>query len=86
MVIIDLSKPNLNWNNETMAIKGNINKFFQYILTIIIILFLIYLNKIFIGVNFNLSIILTIIIFAVIIFLVNIYVKKNIKKIFEKIY
>lgn len=85
-LIVDFKRPNLNWDNETSAIKENTNKLFQYILTIIIIVFLIYLNKIFNEINFNLAIILTIIIFIIIIFFINLYVKKNIKKLFEKIY
>ena len=86
MLIVDLKRPNLNWNNETTALKENSNKLFHYILTIIIILFLIYLNKLFNQVNFNISIILTIIILMIIISIINLYVKKNIKKIFEKIF
>lgn len=85
LLIVDFKRPNLNWNNETTAIKENSNKLFQYILTIIIILLLIYLNKIFNKINFILSIILTIIIFTIIIIIINLYIKKNIKKLFRKI-
>lgn len=86
MIIVDLKRPNLNWTNETMAIKENSNKLFQYILTIIIILLLIYLNKIFYEINFILALILTLIIFIVIILIINLYAKKNIKKLFKKIF
>lgn len=86
MVTVDLKRPNLNWDNETSAIKENGNKLFQYVFTIIIVAFLLYLNKIFEGVNFYLSISIIIIIFILIIFLINLSVIKNIKKLFEKIY
>lgn len=85
MLIVDFKRPNLNWDNETSAIKENTNKLFQYVLTIFIIALLIYFNKIFSEINFNLASILTIIIFTLIIILINLYVKKNIKKIYEKI-
>lgn len=86
MLIVDLKRPNLNWDNETAAIKQNQNKLFQYVTTILIILFLIYLAKIFSEINFNLSIILLTIILGIILLIINLYVKKNIKKLFKKIY
>lgn len=85
LLIVDLKRPNLNWNNETSALKENSNKLFQYVLTIVIILLLIYLNKIFNNINFILAIILMIIIFITIISIINIYIKKNIKELFKKI-
>lgn len=86
LLIVDFERPNLNWNNETLAIKENSNKLFQYVLAIINILLLIYLNKLFVGINFSLALILTIIIFLIIIIIINLYIKNNIKKLFDKIY
>ncbi len=86
MVIVDLRKPNLNWNNETEAIKQNKNKLFQYVLTILIILVLSYLSKILIDINLNLAIILIIIIFTIILLLINKLIKIKLQKLFEKIF
>ena len=61
------------------------NKIFQYVLTIIVILFLVYLQKIFIEFNLIKAIILTICILFLILFLIDRYVKINIDKLFKNI-
>lgn len=85
MLVIDLRKPNLEWDNETDAIKQNKNKLYQYVLTIIIVLILIYFNKIFVEINFNLAIILILFILIIILLLINKIIKIKINKIFNKI-
>ena len=85
MLIVDLKKPNLNWINESSAIKDNGNKLYQYVTTIIIILLLSYFTKIFNNINIIISLLSIFIIFFIILFLINIYIKKNIKKLFKKI-
>ncbi len=87
MLIIDIKKPNLDWDNETDAIKRNQNKLFQYVLTIIIILLLIYFAQVFenIKINLNLSMVLISTILFLVLFIINLIVKKNINKIFNKI-
>ena len=85
MVLIDLLKPNLNWNADYEAIKNNNNKLYQYVLTIIIILLLIYINKIFTDINLNFACILISIILVIFIFVINKIIKLNIKKLFSKI-
>lgn len=85
MVIVDLIKPNLNWNADYEAIKNNNNKLFQYVLTILIILLLVYFYKIFFDINLDLACILIILILVVLILILNKIIKINIKKLFKKI-
>ena len=84
MVLVDLIKPNLNWKAEYEAIKNN-NKLFQYALTIIIILLLIYFNKIFSDINLIISCLSIILILIILILIINKIIKLNIKKLFKKI-
>ena len=85
MLVADLRKPNLNWDNEIDAIKQNKNKLFQYVLTIIFILFLIYLAKIFENINLNLSLVLIILILFIILLIINKIIKIKLNKLFNKI-
>ena len=85
MVLVDLSRPNLNWKIDYEAIKNNNNKLFQYVLTIIIILILIYFNKVFSDVNLNFACILIFISLNILIIVINKIIKINIKKLFSKI-
>ena len=85
MVIVDLKKPNLDWITETSPIKDNGNKLYQYVTTIIILLLLMYLTKVFNDVNIIISLLAILIIFIIILFIINKYVKNNINKLFEKI-
>lgn len=85
MVLVDLNRPNLNWNADYEAIKNNNNKLFQYVLTIIIILILVYLNKIFSEINLIISCLLIILILIILILIINKIVKINIKKLYKKI-
>lgn len=84
MLIIDLKKPNLDWTTETTSIKGN--KLYQYTVTIITIMLLSYFTKIFKNINIIISLISIFIILLIILIIINIYIKKNINKLFEKIY
>ena len=84
MVVVDLYKPNLNWKAEYEAIKNN-NKLFQYVLTILIILILIYFNKIFDKLNLIISCLLIILILIILSFIINKIIKININKLFKKI-
>ena len=86
MSVVDLIKPNLNWITETSAIKDNGNKLYQYVTTIIVSLLFIYFIKIFEGINIIISLSIIIIILFIIFFLINILIKKNINKLFKKIY
>lgn len=85
MIIVDLKKPNLNWNNETSALKNNGNKLYQYVLSILIILLLTYFTKIFNNVNIIISIPIIIFVLYIILFLIKLYIKRNINKLFKNI-
>ena len=85
MVLVDLYKPNLNWNADYEAIKNNNNKLFQYVLTIIIILLLVYFYKIFLDINLNLACFLIILILIILNLILNKIIKININKLFNKI-
>ena len=84
MVLVDLYRPNLKWKAEYEAVKND-NKLFQYVLTIVIILILVYFNKIFAELNLNISCLLIIFILIIFIFIINIIIKKNINKLLKKI-
>lgn len=86
MLIVDLRKPNLDWTTESASIKDNGNKLFQYVTTIITILLLTYLTKIFEDINIIISLTSICILLFVILIIINIYIKKNINKLYKKIY
>ena len=88
MVLVDLKRPNLNWNSEYQLIKQNSNKIFQYILTIIIVLLLIYMTSIFQNFNSNIyiSMFILFVFFAIILLIISKYIKKKQFKIFKNIY
>lgn len=86
MLVVDLRRPNLEWDNETDAIKQNKNKLYQYALTIIIILILIYFSNIFEKINLNLSIFIILFILILFLFIINKIINKRTNKLFNKIY
>ena len=63
MIIVDLLNPKLQWDSEYEILKQNNNRYFQYAFTVIVILILVYLNKVLEGINLNLAIIITSILF-----------------------
>lgn len=85
MVVIDLRKPYLNWNSEHSVVKKNDNKSFQYALTVIMILLYMYISSIFKELNVTLTLCLEGIILLFIFIIINVLIKKNIKKLFNKI-
>lgn len=85
MIIVDIRKPNLDWTNIESITKNNNNKMYRYVITIAIVLIFMYFAKIFKNINYNISIIIMNFILAIILISINIYIKKNIRKIFNKI-
>lgn len=87
MLIIDLKRPILNWENEYEVLKQNSNKFFHYVYTIAIVLLLMYLINILKTINFNIAIIGVTLIFVIVLLITNQYVRVQIRKnkLFEKI-
>lgn len=86
-LVIDIKRPNLNWDSEYIVVKKNPNRIFQYALTIIMILFLMYMSKVCrsMGVNINIGLIIEGIIFFTILIIIDKVIRKNINKLFDKI-
>lgn len=85
MLIVDLRRPDLNWSTEYSVIKKNNNKIFQYALMIVNILFLMYIAKLFEGVNIVIVLISEFLIYFVIFMIIDRSVKKYKNKLFNKI-
>lgn len=85
LIIKNLKNPNLDWVTETSALKDNKNRMFQYIITIISILLLIYFTRIFEDTNIIISLVSITAFYLIIIILIKLYIKKNINKLFSKI-
>ena len=85
MVLVDLIRPNLDWNADYEAIKNGNNKLFQYAFTILMILILVYFYNIFSDINLILACILIIFILIILILILNKIIKININKLFKKI-
>ena len=85
MVLVDLLKPNLNWNSEYEIFKQNNNKLFQYVFTIMIILLLVYFKRVFYKINLNISCSVIIIILILLLLIINKIIKLNIDKFYKKI-
>ena len=68
------------------VLKQNNNKIFQYVFSIISILFLIYMDNIFSDLNLEIALGYMAIIFISIIIVINIFVKIKIKSLYKKIY
>lgn len=85
MVIVDLKRPNLDWDSEAIVMKQNNNKLLQYITTIVIIVFLSYFSKVCVDINLNIALGVLMIIFAIVLIIIQKYVKMNAAKLFKNI-
>ena len=85
MIIVDLLNPKLEWDSEYEILKQNNNRYFEYAFTVIIILILVYLNKVLEGINLNLAIIITSIVFLFILIIELILIKIRENKLMKKI-
>ncbi len=85
MVLVDLYRPNLKWKEYYEAISQNNNKLFQYVLTIIIILALVYFKNTFSDFKLEIACILIMSVIITIIFILNFIVKKNIRKLYKNV-
>lgn len=85
MIIVDLLNPKLQWDSEYEILNQNNNRYFQYAFTVIVILILVYLNKVLEGINLNLAIIITSIVFLFILIIELILIKIRENKLMKKI-
>lgn len=85
LLLLDLSRPNINYENEITVIKQNDNKLFQYILTTVSCLILWYLKEVTKELSLNTSILVEIIVFSLILLGMEIFINKKNNKLFRKI-
>lgn len=85
MLVVDLRRPNLDWNTEYSVVKKSDNKLFQYVLMIINVIFLMYISNLFKHVNLLVALIGEVIIFAIIFIIIDRAIKKWQNKLFNKI-
>ena len=85
MLIVDLRRPNLDWDSEHSVVKRSDNKIFQYVFMIINVIFLMYIAKIFEGINIYLVLLGEFVIYLLLFIIINLCVKKWQNKLFNKI-
>lgn len=85
MLVVNLRRPNLDWDTEYSVVKKSDNKLFQYVLMIVNIVFLMYIASILEDVNIVVTLIAETAIFAVIFIIIDRCVKKWQNKLFNKI-
>lgn len=85
MLIVDLRRPNLDWDSNTSVVKKSENKIFQYAFLIISVLVLIYIANIFKSTNIINALIGEMLIFAIVFIIIDRVVKKRQNKLFNKI-
>ena len=85
MLLVDLRRPNLDWDTEYAVVKKSDNKIFQYVLMIVNVLFLMYLSSILESVDILIALIGETIIFAILFIIIDRCIKKWQSKLFNKI-
>lgn len=86
LLMIDISRPKLNYINEITVVKQNDNNIFKYILTLTMCLLIWYLEEVTKGVSLNLSILIEVLVLLGIVAILNIIILKRKDKLFKKIY
>ena len=85
MVLIDLYLPKINWDTEYAVTKQNNKKILQYFVTVLMIVLLYYIAKVFEDIDLNIALIGLPIIFFVISIIIDRIVKIKQDKLFKKI-
>lgn len=85
MLIVDLRRPNLNWDTEYSVVKKSDNKLFQYAFMIINVLFLMYIANVCEELNILITLIVEVTIFAILFIILDRGIKKWQEKLFNKI-
>ena len=83
-ILIDLRKPQLVWDSEYTMMKQNTNVMFELFYTLIFALFLYIVNLI--VPTSEIFLIVTFVLLMLINILYNIYIKKNLYKLFKKVF
>ncbi len=85
MLMIDLRRPNLDWDTAHAVVKRNDNKVFQYAFMIGNVVFLMYLAKLLEEMNILFALLTELAIFAILFLILDRVVKKWQNKLFNKI-
>ena len=85
LCLIDLLRPNLDWNGEYAILKNNKSKLLQYILIIFNIIALKSVNNMFKGYKLDVSLYIFFVLLIVTFIIINIFIYKFKDKIFNKI-
>lgn len=85
MLIVDLRRPNLDWNTPYLVVKRSDNKIFQYVFMIVNILALMYISNIFNEVAIEIALLGEFIIYFVLFVILDQCVRKWKDKLFNKI-
>lgn len=86
MLIVDLRRPNLDWETEEAVVKKSDNKLFQYALMIVNILLLLYIATIFKEINILIALLIELLIYMAMFIIIDRCVKKWQNKLFNKIF
>lgn len=85
MLVVDLIRPNLDWDTEYSVVKKSDNKVFQYAFMILNILFLMYLARIFKNLNMIVALTGEVVVYVILLIIIAKSIKKWQKKLFRKI-
>ena len=86
LLLVDFYKPNLDWISKESIFKDNGKKLFKYVFLIIIFLVFSYFAKIFKDINYLTSMIIINSLLLIFFIMLKIIIKKNINKIYKKVY
>ena len=85
MLIVDLRRPNLDWNTEYAVVKKSDNKFFQYAFMIVNVLILMYIATFFKEINIMVALVAEFLIYLLVFIILDRCIKKWQSKLFNKI-
>lgn len=85
LLILDLLRPSLNYENDITVIKQNDNKLFQYILTVVACIVIWYIKEVTEEIDLNIAILVEVIVFSVITLGMEIFIQKKANRLFRKI-
>lgn len=85
MLVVDLRRPNLDWDTQYSVVKKSDNKLFQYALMIVNVIFLMYIANILEDENILVALLFEMVVFIVIWIILDRCIKKWKNKLFNKI-
>ncbi len=85
MLLVDLRRPNLDWDTQFAVVKKSENKIFQYAFMIVNILFLMYLARILKNTDIMIALLIEFAIYAILLIILDRGIKKWQSRLFKKI-